>query len=72
MPGNHTLLVPGTWKKSLNVSAGPGSNNIHPDAVELNGTLNHLTSAGLEELRARFVEVRFIMQPCLLDPHIAS
>lgn len=38
--------------------AGPGSNNIHPDVVELNGTINALTAQGLEDLRQRFEEVQ--------------
>lgn len=37
---------------------GAGSNNVHPDEVELNGTLNALTASGLESLRHRFEEVR--------------
>lgn len=35
---------------------GAGSNNVHPDEVELNGTMNALTVTGLEKLRHRFEE----------------
>lgn len=38
-------------------NAGPGSNNVHPEEVELNGTINALTAADLEKLRHRFEDV---------------
>lgn len=39
---------------------GPGSINVHPDEVELNGTMNALSAGELERLRHRFEEVRFL------------
>ena len=40
------------------VSTGPGSNNIHPDEVVLQGTVNSVSSASLDRLKLRFDEVR--------------
>lgn len=52
-----TTWMTGYWS----FPAGPGSNNVHPDRVELNGTMNALSAAGLERLRHRFEEVRFCL-----------
>ena len=43
-------------------STGPGSNNIHPDEVELQGTVNAVSSAALDRLKLRFEEVCFLLK----------